>query len=279
MLTWRPSMIYASLKDFDKALEYSDKAYQMARVQKDSSMVSHVLFGRAGIFGAKKDYVNAVACRIRWYNISVAAKNEFNTMNAALSISNYYFELDQRENAFKFIRIADSIAKKRKDLYAARRLYELKFELYRKKGQYEIALENRLLYDKLNDSISAIENHEGLEKKEMLLDFEKNELRMKEEQFIKDQKAEAEKKQAENHHLVCWLRLAGGVGDAAPDLQKLQTETKIKHRAQSEECRDIDSKTSDRRKTERNNGEHHLCQTSARSHIAPKCLCDGPCTR
>jgi serine phosphatase RsbU (regulator of sigma subunit) len=201
------SMIYASLKDFDKALEYSDKAYQMARVQKDSSMVSHVLFGRAGIFGAKKDYVNAVACRIRWYNISVAAKNEFNTMNAALSISNYYFELDQRENAFKFIRIADSIAKKRKDLYAARRLYELKFELYRKKGQYEIALENRLLYDKLNDSISAIENHEGLEKKEMLLDFEKNELRMKEEQFIKDQKAEAEKNRQKTITLFVGLGL------------------------------------------------------------------------
>ena len=201
------SMIYSSLKDFDRALEYSDKAYQMARVQKDSSMVSHVLFGRAGIFGAKKDYVNAVACRIRWYNISVATKNEFNTLNAALSISHYYLELGQDDKAFMFIRIADSITKKRKDLYAERRLYELKFKLYRKKGQFEIALENRLLYDKLNDSIIAIENHEGLEKKEMLLDFEKNALKMKEEQFMRDQKAEAEKNRQKTITLFVGLGL------------------------------------------------------------------------
>ncbi len=187
------SSIYTSLKKFNKAIELSNQSHQIAIDFKDSSMVSNVLFGRITIYSEMKDYLNAAEYGKRWYNISTIENNEFNAMNAGITISRNYLNLNQIENALKYIRISDSIAKKKNDIYAMRNLYEIKFMLYRKKGNFEIALENRLHFDQLNDSIIILENHNGLEKKDIILEFEKDQLKLKDEQLIKDQRAESAK--------------------------------------------------------------------------------------
>lgn len=186
------SSIYTSLGDYNKAMELSDQSLKIATEFKDSSMISNVLFGRISIYNGMADYINAVECGKRWFNISVFENNDFNMMNAGITISRNYVNLNQIENALKYISISDSIAKKREDIYAERNLYEIKFNLYQKKGDLEIALKNHLKYDQLNDSIRILEDHNGLEKKDIISEFEKNQLKLKDEQLIKDQRTEAE---------------------------------------------------------------------------------------
>ena len=72
-------------------------------------------------------------------------------------------------------------------------MYELKSNLYNRKRNFEMALKNLLKYNQLNDSIRELEDHADVEKRDMILEFEKNQLKLKDEQLLKDQQAEAEK--------------------------------------------------------------------------------------
>ncbi|MCC6370196.1 MAG: tetratricopeptide repeat protein, partial [Bacteroidia bacterium] len=187
------SAIYTQLNDFNKAMELSDQCLKIAMESKDSSLVGKVLFRRAGTYGKMKDYINAIECEKRYFNINLAVNNDFNMMSSGMVISRYYVKLNQLENAFKYIRISDSLAKKTGDIYAERGLYELKSNLYNRKRNFEMALKNLLKYNQLNDSIRELEDHADVEKRDMILEFEKNQLKLKDEQLLKDQQAEAEK--------------------------------------------------------------------------------------
>lgn len=201
------SQIYGKLGNFDKALEYSEQGLKIANEFKDSSMISDVVFGRVFLYKRQNNFGKAIEYGKRWNSISVLTDNVSDVLNSGLSISRDYLELNQVENAAKYIAICDTIAKKWNDLHALSELSDIKYIYFRKKGQFEKALENRLLCDRFRDSIKKLEDHDGLEKKEMLLDFEKNELKMKEEQFIKDQKAEAEKNRQKTITLFVGLGL------------------------------------------------------------------------
>lgn len=192
------SSIYTSLRNFNKSIELSNQALMIAVDFKDSSMVSNVLFGRISIYTEMKDYTNAIAYGKRWYNISVIENNGFNMLNAGILISRNCLNMNQINEATKYIHISDSIAEVSKDIYALRNLYEIKFVLNSKKKKFELALENRLQFEKLNDSIRILENHSGLEKNEMISEFEKAQSKIKDEQLIKDQKAQIERNKQNN---------------------------------------------------------------------------------
>ena len=115
-------------------------------------------------------------------------------MNASLSLGEIYLNLNKTKESIKYLSINDSIAKIKNDLYALRNSYEIKYLLYKKLGDYKNALENSLNYERLNDSISSIENHKGLEQQELIAEFEKIESKSREEQQIKDNRIREEKK-------------------------------------------------------------------------------------
>ena len=188
------SMTYNSLKEPTKALEYSNLCMEIATKLQDSSLIEYINFGRVSIYNSLKDYKNAEICAKNLYVRAISTENEFNILNSSLSLSRIYVDLNRHKDVFKYVTLADSLAKKLNDIHAQKNVYAIKFDLYNNMGDYKKALDNRLKYEKLNDSITTLENHSGIEKKALISEFEKNEQKTKEEQRIKENKAIEEKK-------------------------------------------------------------------------------------
>ena len=128
------------------------------------------------------------------YLLELKSNNEFNIMNSSISLGEIYLELKMCNKAQKYMGILDSLAIKLNDVYALRNAFRLKFNFYKQTLDYKNALESKLKYDSLNEKIIDIENHRGLEQKEIITQFEKNEQKAKEAQKQKDKENQDEKR-------------------------------------------------------------------------------------
>lgn len=197
---------YTSLHQYDKALEYSNKGLKIGAELEDSSLIDQVYFWQIGIYQSLKDYPKAIELAKKRYDWSLHVNNKFDAQQMAHLLARLNIDLNNYNNALKYVLIADTLLYKSNDLLALREGYRLKFKIYNRNKDFEKALYNHLKFRELDDSVQKRENHAGFEQKETIALFERNEAIKKEEQEKKDIIASKEKQQQK---IILWFVFGG----------------------------------------------------------------------
>jgi len=185
---------YNNLKNYAEARNYFFKALKITNeAYRGDSIVKGVINSEIGeIYFNEKNYTKALEYKLHGISL-INSKSDGDAFLPYLTIGQVYLALKKYDLAEKNVLFAKRIAEDRKDLHNLKAVAKTLHDIFKAKGNNSKANEYLVQFYQLKDSLDKVGNAEELLYKELNYENEKNELKLKAEQDIKDKSAKEEK--------------------------------------------------------------------------------------
>lgn len=133
---------YSAQENFMKALEFYNKAFELAFALNDSYGISLTLIGKGNIYLAQKKYKMALESFSKAANGLYKTKHKYVYAIAQLSVANVYFATNESDKALKVYSYAYETMQELDNKYGMGQTLINMGIVYRQKGNYQMALKN-----------------------------------------------------------------------------------------------------------------------------------------
>ena len=189
---------YNNLKNYSEARNYFFKALKITKeFYRGDSIVKGVINSEIGeIYFNENNYSKALEYKLHGISL-INSKSDGDAFLPYLTIGQVYLALKKYDLAEKNVLFAKKIAEDRKDLNNQKAVAKTLHDIFKAKGNISKANEYLVKFYQFKDSLDKVANAQELLYKELNYENEKNELKLKAEQDIKDKssKEEREKQQ------------------------------------------------------------------------------------
>jgi len=166
-------LCYRQELNYEKALDYMFKSLRIHEEAGNPSDIAFTLTSIAGTYGLMKDQKNA----IHYFDKGLKIQREIGDKNGEagtiLSIGHTYYDLKEFHKAIPYylisMKLSEELGHAKKIKNASKGL----FLLYKKTGNYKLALENYETYIKMNDSLNNESIRKASVKSQLKYEYEK----------------------------------------------------------------------------------------------------------
>ncbi len=163
------------LKQNDSAIYYLNVGLQLARENSISENEGNTLSNMGKVYIEKKDFKKALKYLDSALKIHKANNYKANIFWTQNDIGNAYIQMAQPEKAIPILTKTIQSATKAGPINDLKTAYKYRFEAHKQLGQLNKAIEDQLMFQKLNDSIFNEKSSQQIEELRTIYDTEKKE--------------------------------------------------------------------------------------------------------
>ena len=168
--------VYEVKGEFQKAIFSYTKAYNLCEENKDESGKAYSLNYLGNVFLEMKDYDKAQEYFIRSLAIAEKLNDTYGIAENLDHIGNCYYERKEYPKAIEYCKKALDMASKTELILLQRNASKSLYAVYKKTGDYKLALSMHEFFTNIKDTILSEENRKGILKKEIQYKYEKQSL-------------------------------------------------------------------------------------------------------
>jgi tetratricopeptide (TPR) repeat protein len=168
--------VYEVKSDFQKAIFSYTKAYNLCEEGQDESGKAYSLNYLGNVFLEMKDYDKAQEYFLRSLAIGEKLNDTYGIAENLDHIGKCYFERKEYPKAIEYGTKALDMASKTELVLLKRNASQSLYDVYKKTGDYKLALSMHEFYTNIKDTILGEENRKGILKKEIQYKYEKQSL-------------------------------------------------------------------------------------------------------
>lgn len=173
--------LYKELKDYDLALEYFEKAIAVTKKTNLLYNLAVVYNNKAKVEFLSFKYKNALDSYNEAFNLINPEAKSFLAVNILLNITEVYLAEKNIAQCKYYQDMIKSLISRINDKKLLSRYYDIMSKVNMLENNYKIALENRILYEKLNDSLNSEVSYEQIS--DIRIDYETR-LKKKENELL-----------------------------------------------------------------------------------------------
>ncbi len=131
---------YHGQKNFDKALEFYNRAFEIGLEEKSNFLMSKSLIGRGNVFTSEKKYEEALETFLQALSGFDKNKNQYEYAMSQINIGNIYVFKNENEKALKILKEAYEVMKELDNKYGIGQTLQTMGTAYQQMHNYEMAL-------------------------------------------------------------------------------------------------------------------------------------------
>ena len=167
------AIVTEALDSIKESITYNERALAFLEVADDINSLAYVENNLGDLYKSKRDYNEALIHYLKATNYAAKLGDAETQAHTKLSAGDCYLQMGLLTKSKGFTEEGLRIAEEGKYPIHSKNAHNLLFNIARKKGNYKIALEEKLLATSINDSLNAAEARERLAEVEAKYESEK----------------------------------------------------------------------------------------------------------